>query len=323
MDTKQAGEKIFSRDNILILCHQNPDGDTLGSGFALLYALWNAGKAARLECSDPVPKSFAFLAPGREMPRFEPEFIVAVDIADPQLFGKGLEHYRDRVDLCIDHHPSNTHYAAHTCLDAGAGATAEVILQLLRDAGQPVTGEIANCVYTGLCTDTGCFRYSNVTPRTLRMAAEMLEAGADAAGINRRMFETKSRSRIAIEKDVLNTVRYYFDGRCALIYITREMLAATGADETELDGVSALPRQIEGVEAGVTLREKEGGFKVSLRTAEYLDASLLCGRMGGGGHARAAGCFLEGPLEQCIARVVKEVGEALDARDEAAEKGTL
>lgn len=310
MDTKQAGEMIFSRDKILILCHQNPDGDTLGSGFALLYALWDAGKAARLECSDPIPKSFAFLTP-EKMPQFEPEFIVAVDIADLQLFGKGLEAYRDRVDLCIDHHPSNTHYAGDTCLDAGAGAAAEVMLQVLRDAGRPVTAQIAGCIYTGLSTDTGCFRYSNVSPRTLRMAADMLEAGARAAEINRLMFETKSRSRVAIERDVLGTVRYYFEGRCALVCITKAMLEAAGADESELDGVSALPRQIEGVEVGITLREKDGGFKASLRTSECVDASLLCKGLGGGGHARAAGCFLQGTLEECIDRIVGETGKAL------------
>ncbi|MDD2955136.1 MAG: bifunctional oligoribonuclease/PAP phosphatase NrnA [Oscillospiraceae bacterium] len=318
MNTREAGELLFSRDDILILCHQNPDGDTLGSGFALLYALLGAGKRARLECSDPIPKNFAYLQREEEGLSFEPAFVVAVDIADLQLLGKGLEAYRERVDLCLDHHPSNTYYARETCLDAGAGATAEVALQLIREVGRPVTPLIANCIYTGLATDTGCFRYSNVSPRTLRMAADMLEAGADAAQINRVMFETKSQSRIAIEKDVLNTVEYYFEGRCALIYITREMLETTGADEGELDGVSALPRQIEGVEVGVTLREKDGGYKVSLRTTEYIDASLLCKKLGGGGHARAAGCFLQGSLRECIEEITRAVGEALTAHDRAA-----
>lgn len=144
---------------------------------------------------------------------------------------------------------------------------------------------MANCIYTGLCTDTGCFQYSNVTSHTLRVAADMIDLGADAYRINRRMFGTKSKGRIAMEREVLDSLTYAMDGKIALIAVTSEMLARTGALESELDGLSSLPREIEGVQVGITLREKPGGFKVSLRTVEKIDASQICSAFGGGGHA--------------------------------------
>ena len=304
MTVQQTCEYLKAQNQILILCHQSPDGDTLGSGFGLYYALRAMGKQVRVACSDPIPPQFSFLLP-QQMPDFAPQCVATVDVADPQLLGSGLSCWSEKVDLCIDHHPSNRKYAQRTLLRADAAATAEIMIEVIRELGVQPDQTMANCIYTGLCTDTGCFQYSNVTSHTLRVAADMIDLGADAYRINRRMFGTKSKGRIAMEREVLDSLTYAMDGKIALIAVTSEMLARTGALESELDGLSSIPREIEGVQVGIALREKPGGFKVSLRTVEKIDASQICSVFGGGGHARAAGCFIPESLERCRDQIIK------------------
>ena len=289
----QCAAALQAQNNILILTHRNPDGDTLGGAFALLRALLSGGKTARVACSDEIPQKYAYMWAGISVSDFTPDYIVAVDIADEKLFGEPLyTGYRGRVDLCIDHHLSNTRYAEALFLRECA-ATCELVYEVLAASHAEITKEIADCLYTGLSTDTGCFRYSNTTPHTYRLAADLLEAGADAAEINRVMFETKTRTYLKLEELVLNNLQMYFDGKCAVVTVTKEMFRQSGSNESECDGIASLSRRIEGVTVGVTLREREDGtFKVSLRTYAPVDAAKICGKMGGGGHARAAGCEL-------------------------------
>jgi phosphoesterase RecJ-like protein len=313
MTVPQVCAYLKEQEDFLILCHQSPDGDTLGSGFGLYYALLALGKRAQVVCSDPIPPQFSYLLP-KAMPQLDPQCVVAVDVADPQLLGDALSSWADRVDLCIDHHPSNRGYAARTLLRPDAAATAEILIEIIRGLGVEPDQRIADCIYTGLCTDTGCFQYSNVTSHTLRTAADMVDLGAQAYRINRRMFGTKSKARIAMEREVLDSLVYAMDGRIAVIAVTGEMLERTGAMESELDGLSSIPREIEGVKVGITLREKPGGFKISVRTVEKINAAAICAVFGGGGHARAAGCFIGEPLEQCREKIV---GAAKAACEEA------
>ena len=289
----QCAADLKTQNNILILTHRNPDGDTLGCAFALLRALLSLGKTARVACSDEIPQKYAYMWAGISVSDFTPDYIVAVDIADEKLLGEPLYmQYHGKVHLCIDHHLSNTRYAEALFLRECA-ATCELIYEVLVALNADLTAHIADCLYTGLSTDTGCFRYSNTTPYTYRLAADLLEAGADAAEINRVMFETKTRSYLKLEELVLNNLQMYFDGKCAVVTVTKEMFRQSGSNESECDGIASLSRRIEGVTVGVTLREREDGtFKVSLRTYAPVDAAKICGKMGGGGHARAAGCEL-------------------------------
>lgn len=290
-----AAELLLSQDNILILTHRNPDGDTLGSAFALLRALRACGKTAKVLCADEIPHKYSYMWQGLSELQFEPQFVTAVDIADEKLLGASVESvYGGKVDLCIDHHMSNTKYAKALYL-AECAATCELIWAVLSELGTELTVEIADCLYTGLSTDTGCFRYSNVTAETMEIAAKMLRAGAHFDTINRVMFETKTRAYLKLEELVLKDLELYFGGKCALVTITQEMFRESGSNESECDGIASLPRKIEGVLVGVTLRERtDGTFKVSLRTYAPLDAAKICGILGGGGHARAAGCELDG-----------------------------
>ncbi len=295
LNAEKTAELLLAQDNILILTHRNPDGDTLGSAFALLRALRAAGKTAGVLCADELPQKYAYMWAGLSELHFEPQFVTAVDIADEKLLGASVEAvYGGRVDLCIDHHMSNTKYAKALFL-AECAATCELIWQVLCCMGTALTPEIADCLYTGLSTDTGCFRYSNVTAETMETAAKMLRAGANFDTINRVMFETKTRTYLKLEELVLKGLEMFFDGKCALVTITQDMFRQSGSNESECDGIASLPRKIEGVSVGVTLRERtDGTFKVSLRTYAPLDAAKICGRLGGGGHARAAGCELDG-----------------------------
>lgn len=313
----QAAQRLFCADDILLLAHRSPDGDTIGSCFALYHTLHGLGKRVRVECADPFAHKYSYLTDGIFFPEFEPRFIAAVDVADRRLLGEKDTLY-PKIDLCIDHHPSNTGYAAESLLDPSQAATAQLCFSLLREMKTPITPQIADCLFTGLSTDTGCFRFSNVTAQTHRVAAELMTLGCDAAGINQRMFECKSRSRILVERLAMESLEYAFEGRCALLCISQKMREQSGACEEDLDGVSSLPRQIEGVWVGVTLSEREGSYKVSLRTDEHIDASAVCGLLDGGGHKRAAGCTLKGDFPAVRASLLETLAPFIQAAEELA-----
>lgn len=309
---KEAAEFLLKRDKFLILTHANPDGDTLGSGFALNAALRQLGKASRVLCPDPIPSKFRFLDTDR-CPDFEPETVVAVDVADEKLLGRLENEYKGKIDLCIDHHGSNLEYAEKVYLESDSAAACECVYNVLKELGVKLTPYIASSLYLGLATDTGCFKFSNVTPRTHRYAAELMELGADFDEINRVMFEVKSKSRIAMEKMVLQEMEFCCSGRCALITVTKDMIDSTGCEPTDLDGITALSRQIEGVLIGITIKEKEQGvFKVSLRTFEPYDASEICKAFGGGGHKRAAGCEFKKPLLEVKQMLIEKITEIME-----------
>ncbi len=310
VSVKQTADILNSMDNVLILTHQSPDGDTLGSGYALCYALRNLGKNANVVCADKIPEKYSYFTAHYTPEKFEVENVVAVDVADTKLLGSLSEV--GEIHLCIDHHGSNRQFADYLCLDSNCASTTELLYEILCEMNVSITKEIANCIYTGLSTDTGCFKYTNTTAKTLRTAAEMLEKGADAGMINTLMFETKTLARVQVEKLVYNTMEIALNGECAIVAITADMLKRTGAVEDELEGVSAMPRQIVGVKVGVTLREKgKDTYKISLRTSEDADASLICSAFGGGGHKRAAGCTICAPLEKAKQMLLAEIEKHL------------
>ena len=312
VDVKQAAAMLREADRILLLTHHFPDGDTLGSAFALCRALHALGKQAAVVCNDEIPEKYDYLWDGMEQQDFEPAFICAVDVATAELLGESLVHYADRVELCIDHHVSHREYEQRLLLDASAGANAMIVLQVIDELGVEVDAAIADCLYTGLATDTGCFKYSNTTPLTHRMAARLMEAGAHAEAINRAMFDIKSRARLALEQEALGSIRYFADGKIAVMSITEEMMKKSGATEGDMEGLSPLPRQIEGVWVGLTLRRKaDGSYKVSVRTGAHADACAICTLLGGGGHARAAGCTLGGSEEEAVTALLGAIGEAV------------
>ncbi len=311
MISASAAASFLERsDKFVILTHASPDGDTLGSAYALADALCALNKRVFVVCPDKIPEKFGYLI--KEYEAFEPETVVAVDIADEKLLGSLYDRYSGRAALCIDHHSSNTKYAEMLYLEADAAAACECIYNVINELGTVITPYMASCLYTGIATDTGCFKFSNTTPRSHRYAAELIEKGADYGEINRVMFEVKSRGRIAMERKVLENIEFYYGGRCAVITVTRDMIKETGCPLGDLDGVTAMSRQIEGVQIGVTIKEKpDGKYKVSLRTFEPYNAADICAVFGGGGHIRAAGCEFSCDIESAKRQLLSAIGEVL------------
>ena len=317
INLSETAEFLSGKDNFLILTHQNPDGDTLGSGFGLAMILDKLGKKSTVICSDEIPKKYEYftsLAP--QNADFEKDLtIISVDVADTKLLGDLEEKYAKRIELCIDHHVSNVGYAKATYLDGGAAANCECIYELAKALSVEIDTDMALALYTGISTDTGCFRFSNTTAKIHRIGADLIELGIDSAEINRIMFETKSRIRVELERMALDAMQFHFDDRCAVIVITREMYEKTGCKDEDLEGITAIPRSIEGVIVGVTLREREqGGFKISVRTYPPVDAAEICKRVGGGGHIRAAGCQLgaEFSTEDAVNEMLKQVKAVME-----------
>lgn len=278
-------------DKILVLCHASPDGDTLGSACALIRGLLSLGKRARLACGDEIAPKYRYLFEGIPEEDFPPEHVMSVDVADISLLGSLRPQYEGKIELAIDHHGTHIPFAENRWIEADSAATAEMIWLLFKELGVEPDKAMADCVYTGISTDTGCMRYRNATPRSYRIAAEAMEHGADAGEINRIMFECKSKAQAEAERLALDSMKFFCGGQCAMVLIPRSILERTGAKDSELDGVAALPRQVEGVKIGVTLKEKEDGtVKASVRTNPPANAAALCERFGGGGHEGAAGC---------------------------------
>jgi len=301
-------------DNFLLLAHRSPDGDTLGSAAALCRILHKSGKHAALTCADPIPKMLEFLTVGLDKFDFEPDIIIAVDVASPQLLGAAFEHYADNVDICIDHHKSNKLFAKNTYLDITAAATAEIIYDIAIALNVDICGKIAEAIYTGVVTDTGCFRFPNTSDRSHRIAAELMVAGVDAADINDRIFNTKSRACIEAELMIMDTLEFYLDGKAASITISLDTVERSGVEMSELDSMPNFLRQIEGVLVGASIKQSDDNqYRVSLRTRSPIDASAICAKFGGGGHAGAAGCVIDGDETHVKAALVKEIENYLAA----------
>lgn len=312
IDITGVVSRLMRAENILILCHKNPDGDTIGSAGALHWALQAMGKTSAVFCSDPIHERYAYMELELFKGQFVPGYIVAVDIAGQQLFGDASAQYADKVDLCIDHHGTNSGYATAMLLDATAAATCELIYELVVALGVQVDKRIAACLYTGVSTDTGCFKFANTTARTHRVAARLIDLGADILTLNELLFENKSKQQLGVEQLALTSLEYHYGDKCALVALTRDELDIIGADDADLEGITSLPRSIEGVLIGVTMRQQvSGSYKISVRTKVGINATAICERLGGGGHAQAAGCEIIGGLENAKAAILAEVEKEL------------
>lgn len=314
IDLNEAGRFLRENDCFLILMHGSPDGDTLGCGYALCGALQQIGKKAKAVCPDPIPKKFDYVYREIEQQEFEPQTIVTVDVADAKLL-YGMRELGEKAALCIDHHVSNTEYAERLLLAPEYAAACELMFDLLSSMPEvKITSCIADCLYTGIATDSGCFKYSNTSPQTHVYAAELMKLGADIVPINYAMFDMKSQGRLKLEQTVLSKIRYYDAGKIAVIDVTQELIdSIEGIDSEDVGALAAIPRQIEGVDIGICIKEKKPGlFKASLRSSENADVAAIAQQFGGGGHARAAGCAFECSLEEAERQLVWACAKALE-----------
>lgn len=311
IDIKECAGLLKEKNNIVILTHAHPDGDTLGSGFALCRALMKLGKNARVINDDEIPKKYTYMFDDLQFSDFSPEYVVAVDVATENLLGSIQDDYKGRIDLCIDHHLTNAEYADNLLLE-DVPAACEIMYQVILELGVDIDKKIADCLYTGISTDTGCFRYASTTAQSYRFAAELIDLGAENGLINRAMFETKSKTYVNLEKLCLNGLELFCNDRVAVITVTQEMYAETGSTEQETEAIAPLTRQIEGVEVGITIKEKKDKTcKASLRTYESVNAAELARCFGGGGHSQAAACRFDCSVEEAKKLLIEKCRELL------------
>ena len=311
MDYREAAALLAEQNEILILTHKRPDGDTIGCAVGLCAALRKLGKTAWVLPNADATSLFTpylegCLAPGE----FAPRFVVSVDIAGRSLFPENAKVWLERgVDLAIDHHPSNEGFGRETCVDAGRAACGELIFDLVREWGE-IDAAIALPLYVAVSTDTGCFVYGNTTPGTHRVAAALMETGIDYRGVNKRHFRTKSFKRLRLESMLCQNMELFDGGKIAVAAVTLEMMAALDAREEDAEDVSAFAGQVEGVQTAVTIRElRPGECKLSVRTSAGLNASAVCALLGGGGHAAASGCTVHGSVKEAKKAILEAIEE--------------
>ena len=306
LTVQEAAARLRQMNNVLLLTHVRPDGDTIGSAAALCQALRDMGKTAYLLYNPEITDTYApYAEPYWASEGFVPEHIVSADIAALNLLPDNAAAYASRVELTIDHHGSQEFFAAETCLDADAAACGEIIYRVIREL-TAVTPEIALLLYVAISTDTGCFVYANTTADTHRIAAELLETGIDVGPVNKVLFRTKSKTRLAMEARMVADMELYDGDRVVVMSIPLSLRRELHATEADIEELSSLAALVEGTDCGITLRElKPGRVKLSLRTGPRVDACAVCQRLGGGGHKAAAGATVDGTLEDAKALILK------------------
>ena len=315
MTPQEAAALLQARDHILILTHRRPDGDTIGCAAGLCAALRQRGKEAYVLYNEEITESNRpYAAPYWAPEGYEPAFVVSVDIAARQLFHGASEAYIDRVDLAIDHHPSQEFFAQETCLDARRAACGEIVYEICAALGE-ITPAVALPLYAAVATDTGCFVYANTDANTHRTAAALLDTGIDFFAVNKRHFRTKTRKRLQLEADLIANMEFFHGGRGVFMTVPQSLMARIGATEDDAEDLSALATIIEGVDCGAVLRELHPDeWKLSLRTGANgrVNASRACKLLDGGGHAMAAGATLEGDLESVKKRVLAAINSVCE-----------
>ena len=312
LSLNEAAEFLCSHDNYLILTHRRPDGDTVGSSVALCRALRQLGKRADIYANPQfTPKYAPYLDGLTAQEPSKAATVISVDVAAPGLFPFGMEDAKPV--LAIDHHGTNSGFADMTCVDPDAAACGELIWALLPLLDAEPDRKIAEAIYVAVSTDTGCFRYSNVTANTLSVAAACKACGADIYSINRVLFEIKRRARLQLEAYLVDTMEFYANGKVSVNQMPPELLNRLGITEDDIDDISGFGRNVEGVEIAVMLREVENGIgKVSVRTSPAYDAAKICSRFGGGGHAAAAGGSVEGGIEAAKKAVLASIAADIE-----------
>lgn len=312
-------------NKFLIVSHYNPDGDGLGASLALGFALERLGKEVVLYNRDQVPSTLAFLPGAKRFansldPKRPFDISIMVDCATRSRISDEFANFAGVGKVaCVDHHILETPEADIVLVDKGAASTGEVVLRIIDQAGLPVDADIAQCIYTTVVVDTGFFRYSNTTSKTLAVVARLVDAGAKPWVVAKNLEESYPVSRYKLLALALSTLKMELGGRYATMDVTQDMLKVTGTSMEFSDEFAFYPRAIEGVEVGALFREAEDGVtKVSLRSKDVVNVAALAKEFGGGGHARAAGlrikCTMDGAKKKIRQAVEKALSETKSSK---------
>ena len=310
-------EEIKKAEKIVILTHESPDGDAVSSSLAVKHALDQLGKDADIIIPE-YAKDFKFL-PGTDKIKKESEIkqydlAISVDCSDLKRLVGSKEYFETaKRTIEIDHHSVNAMFADLNYVDPVAPACCQVLIGMFEYFGIEINKDIGTCILTGIITDTGGFQYSGVTPETFEFAAEILRKGVNISKICQQVLRNKTKANCELTKLLYNRMEFFENGKIAISYVTLEDMEKTHAEIGDDNGLVEIERDIEDVEVAVLLKEKEGanGYKASLRSKEEVNVSNVCLLLGGGGHQRAAGCFISGTLEQAKTKILGAIKQEL------------
>lgn len=310
--------ELKNAKTIVVLTHESPDGDAISSSLSVFHALQQYGKNVDVVIPEHA-KDFDFL-PGADQilnngKEEQYDLAISVDCTDLKRLAGGKEYFETaKKTVEIDHHSVNAMFADYNYVDPVSPSCCQVLIGMFEYYGVEITKEIANCILTGMITDTGGFQWGGVTPETFEFAAELIRKGAKIKEICRKALRNKTKAHCKLERLVYDRLEFYEDDKIAISYITIEDNQNTGAKLGDEEGLTEMLRDIEGVEVAVLLKEKEGknGYKASLRSHETINVSEICLLLGGGGHPGAAGCFIPGTLEQAKAKILDAIKHAIN-----------
>ena len=302
----EAAAFLAQRDNLAILTHRRPDGDTLGSAALLCRGLRQLGKTAHVLENPEVTPKYTFLLEGLTKPNAqEGDCIVSVDVAAPGMLGEVFSSLQDKICLRIDHHKNRDNFSEAELVEERTAACGEVIYGVLTQMGVTMDEPMGKALYTAISTDTGCFRYANTTPETFQAAAVCAGVVTNLRELNQFLFETVSLARLRIQGWMIENARFLAEGKICICAIPLSVEKEIGVTEDDMENISGFPRTISGVKIAATLRQEASGkVKISVRTDGTADASAICAQFGGGGHHGAAGANLEMPLEAAVEAII-------------------
>ncbi|MEE0111601.1 MAG: DHH family phosphoesterase [Oscillospiraceae bacterium] len=307
----ECAQFLLTHDRYTILTHRRPDGDTIGSSAALCLGLRQLGKTAHVLENGEVSQRFRWLHEGLTKEAVEDgDTIVSVDVASPGMLPKAFEPLLGQIVLRIDHHGSATSFTDVELVDAGSASCAEVVWDVLVMMGVKADKALAEAVYVGVSTDTGCFRYSNTTAHTFAVAAECARAQARIYELNQELFETNTLGRLKMQAWIVDHMQMLRGGEMAICAIPKAVEDTIGVTQDDMDNISSFPRTVAGVCMAATLREtSDGDTKISVRAVPGYDATKVTEKFGGGGHKGAAGASLKLPLAEAAKAVEKAMLE--------------
>ena len=306
---------IKKSKNIVIVTHENPDGDAVGSSLAMYHALKELKKNVDIIIPE-YAKCFNEL-PGIEEVIKESDKVydlaISLDAATDKLLNVWVKYFREADQrIVIDHHSTNTMFGDINYVDLSAPACAQVVYMLIKHYRWKITPEIGTCIMAGIITDTGGFQYSGVSRDTFNIAAELLDAGVNISKVYKKVFDTKTKSSFELRRIALDRMEFLEDDKIAFTYITNKDERKVNAGVGDYEGIVSEGRSIEGVEVSIFLHElKDGEFKISLRSNSYVNVSDVCIMFGGGGHIRAAGAKMTADPLVIRDKVVNEVKRQL------------
>ncbi len=304
-------EEINKAESIVILTHENPDGDAIGSGLALYNALKQIGKNPDIIIPE-YPRTFEFLPGSNEIKKESNvekyDLAISVDCATIKMLNGFANYFENaKVKVSIDHHSTNTMFGDLNYVSPDAPACAQILLVVFEYFKIEVTKDIGTCILAGIITDTGGFKYSGVTSETFEFVAWLLEKGINVSKIYRKVLQTKTRANFELNRIAINRLEFFEDGKVAFTYITKEDEESVNAESGDHEGIVETGRDIEGVEVSIFVRETDKGCKVSMRSNEYVNVSDVCLLLGGGGHIRAAGATMQCTIEQAKEKILRQI----------------